>query len=606
MVRDSKRALFQKLVLDNKDTSKLWRALNCLSGKGKGSKLNDVIPQQLTAEVFNKHFLSIPSRVLNDPCNTSPTLCTDKLEKFCLDKLSNKTPFKIPHIGVHEVGKYVGQLSNKKSAGPDGISNTILKISLPYIVESLTYIFNLAIDKNVFPHALKEAKVIPLPKCKDTSDVNNYRPISLLSVLSKILEKHTHKYLSRYLEFHTLIHPLQSGFRSRHSCASALALLTNKWLDSINSFKLSGVTFLDLTKAFDLVDHSLLLQKLSFYLKDSNALLFFRSFLENRTQRVLVHGSTSNLGNLSHGVPQGSVLGPVLFCIYINDLPLHIANGAVECHMLADDTTLQTQSSSIAESNLQSALDDVSEWCKINRMVLNPGKSKSMVIATRQKHQRTSISMKLSVNNKSIDQVTEHKLLGVTIDEKLQWQPHADSLSKRLSKNLYLLSKLQTIIPQEARKLFYNGHIKPHFDYVSVVWDGLSENTFKRLNSQHRRAVKLILPDKLLTTDDKYKALSMLPLQKQFLYNKSVFMYKTIHKQMPPYLSNLFKQSPSPYLAYKQNLLLPKTRLDTCKTSISFAGALVWNSLPQKVKAHYTLASFKTSLMDYLLRCDVT
>jgi hypothetical protein len=171
---------------------------------------------------------------------------------------------------------------------------------------------------------------------------------------------------------------------------------------------------------------------------------------------------------------------------------------------------------------------------------------------------------------------------------------------------LYLLSKLQTVIPQEARRLFYNGHIKPHFDYASVVWDGLSDHIFKRINSLHRRAVRLILPEKHLKTDEKYTALRMLPLQKQFIYNKSIFVYKILNKQMPLYMYKMFKQSSVRCLAYKQNLLLPKTRLDICKTSISFAGALVWNSLPHKVKAHYTIASFKTSLFDYLFTCGVS
>jgi hypothetical protein len=609
MVRDSKRSFFQKAVLDGKDTSTLWRALNALSGKGKGSGNATPIPTQLTAEVFNDYFLSIPTRLLPSNTFTEPSdKCTDKLQQFCSEKLKNKHPFKIPHIGVHEVGRYISQLGNKKSSGPDGISNHILKLSVPYIVESLTYIFNLSIDQNIFPAPFKKAKVVPLPKNKDTLDVNNYRPISLLSVLSKILEKHAHKYLSRYLESNSLLHPLQSGFRSRHSCASALTLLTDKWLEAINKFKISGVTFLDFTKAFDLVDHTLLIQKLSVYLKNSKSLSFFRSFLENRTQEVFVHGTTSREGNVTHGVPQGSVLGPVLFCMFINDLPLHISSSVVECHMLADDTTLQTQCSSPAEAelNLQSALNDVSHWCKTNKMILNPRKSKSMLITTRQKHQRSSFSINLLIEGKSIEQVSEHKLLGLIVDEKLQWQPHTDHLSKILSKNLYLLSRLQSVIPQDARKLFFNGHIKPHFDYASIVWDGLSDNLFKRLNSLHRRAVKLINPNKQLTTDEKYTAIGMLSLQQQLLYNKSVMMYKTINKQMPLYLMDMFKTSPSPYSIYKQNLILPKARLDISKTSFSFAGASVWNSLPQHVKAHYTISSFKTSLVRHLLQCGVT
>jgi hypothetical protein len=239
-------------------------------------------------------------------------------------------------------------------------------------------------------------------------------------------------------------------------------------------------------------------------------------------------------------------------------------------------------------------------------MILNPKKSKSMLITTRQKHQRSSFSINLLIEGKSIEQVSEHKLLGLTVDDKLQWQPHTDHLSKILSKNLYLLSRLQSVIPQDARKLFFNGHIKPHFDYASIVWDGLSDNLFKRLNSLHRRAVKLINPNKQLTTDEKYTAIGMLSLQQQLLYNKSVMMYKTINKQMPLYLIDMFKTSPSPYSIYKQNLILPKARLDISKTSFSFAGASVWNSLPQHVKAHYTISSFKTSLVRHLLQCGVT
>ena len=209
----------------------------------------------------------------------------------------------------------ISKLENNKSSGPDGISNQLLKLSLPCIVESLTYIFNLCIEKNIFPSEFKMAKVIALPKIKDKLNPTDFRPISLLSVLSNLLERHIHVHLLDYLENSELLHPFQSGSRCKHSCNTALARLTHSWLTAMNKSEVTGVVFLDLKKAFDLVDHNILLTKLASYLQNSSSLPFCKSYLENRTQCVLLHGWYSSEGSVRFGVPQGSVLGPALFNI---------------------------------------------------------------------------------------------------------------------------------------------------------------------------------------------------------------------------------------------------------------------------------------------------
>ena len=214
-------------------------------------------------------------------------------------------------------------------------------MSLSYIIDSLIYVFNLCIEKNVTKYQLKNTKMIPLPKSTDKINPTNYRPISLLSVLSKLLQKHVHIYLNDYLEKRQLLHPFQSGFRHKYSCNTALARLTNSWLTAMNKSEVSVVVFLDLKKAFDLVDHDIL-KKLAIYLKNSSSLSFFKSYLHNRTQCVLLHGSYSSKESIKYGVPQGSVLGPILFSLFINDLPLHVKDISVDCDMLADDTTLHS------------------------------------------------------------------------------------------------------------------------------------------------------------------------------------------------------------------------------------------------------------------------
>ena len=323
-------------------------------------------------------------------------------------------------------------------------------------------------EQNVFPSGFQKAKVIPLAKTRDHKNLNDYRPISLLSVLSKLLERHKH--LVTYLDTRDLFHPLQSGFHRKPSCNTALARLTDSWLSAINRSDLSGDVFLDLKKAFDLVDHRILLSKPSVYLNSSNSLPFFCSYLKNRVKCVFIRGSYSSEGTVKYGVPQGLVLGPVLFCIYINDLPLHIPSHSAECHMLADDTTLHTTEKSVVQiqKTLQLCLDRISGL--VNHMLINPVKTKSMIITTRQKHQLSDLSLTLSLDGQNIENVTEHHLLGLTVDKKFRWQAHIKHICKSMSKKLFLLSQLQHIINIDAKKtLLQRSHKTSHRLYVSSV-----------------------------------------------------------------------------------------------------------------------------------------
>ena len=189
-------------------------------------------------------------------------------------------------------------------------------LSLPYNVQHVAYVYNLCINHNPFSSDLKTAKVIPLPKAKDLTDINNYRPISVLSSISKPLEKHVHKHLLKYLDRFNLIHTHQSGFRPQHSCQSALTCLVDRLLSSINDSKLNGVVFLDLKKAFDLIDHQILLKKVKTYQLSDNAIHVFESYISQRKQKVFVAGHYSPEGPVKVGVPQGSVLGPLLQYLY--------------------------------------------------------------------------------------------------------------------------------------------------------------------------------------------------------------------------------------------------------------------------------------------------
>jgi hypothetical protein len=284
-------------------------------------------------------------------------------------------------------------------------------------------------------------------------------------------------------------------------------------------------------------------------------------------------------------------------------MPLNITSKDVECHMLADDTTLHTTSANLQEiqQTLQTGLNHVSTWCRENRMLINPLKTKAMVITTRQKHQHTDLTLNLEVNNNKIEQVKEHKLLGITVDDRLQWQAHTEKVCKTVSRNLFLLSKLQLIVDQDCRKLFYNAYIKPHIDYGSTMWDGCAEVHMKKLNSLQRRAAKLILPDPSLSTDEKLEHIDIFSLKEQHLYNKGAFMFKVFNGDVPEYILDLYSRSQSRYPNSRNDLILPRPRIDLFKNSISFSGSFLWNSLPTNITSSTSISHYKKALRRHVL-----
>lgn len=602
LIVKAKKSLFDRMINDGNDISAMWRALNtCTRGHQKTSP---PLPPNLNADSFNNHFLSIPKLLL--PANSDSTTYTtpDTLIDFCKERTAGTQPFSIPFLSVHEVGKSIAKMASKKSSGPDEICPKILKMSLPYIVDSLTFVYNLCIQHNTFPAVLKDAKVIPLPKSKTADNISNFRPISLLSVLSKPLEKHVQKTLLQYVNERNLLYDLQSGFRPKHSCHTALTRLVDTWLISINEAgaPITGAVFLDFSKAFDLVDHNILLEKLKLYLRNDKTIAFFKSYLSHRTQRVYLQGTYSSRGIITHGVPQGSILGPILFCLFINDLPLQIRDKGVMCEMFADDATIHTPDTNVnvISTRLQQGLHDISQWCTTNSMVLNPSKTECMAIATRQKHQNGPLSLNLSINGNAVTQVDDHRLLGLNVDCKLEWKTHVENVCKKVSQNLFMLAKLKPLTDPATRKIFFNAHVKSHLDYVSTVWDGSSENVLKGLNSLYRRGAKLILTNPDISTDNKLKELDLLPLNNHFLFNKGVFMYKLLRQPGPSYLKSLFTANTVKRCRVSRALSAPYPRLDIFKTSLSYSGAQLWNSLPPPVRDVGSLSSFKTRLYKHL------
>ena len=259
LVQKAKNAYFSQLVKDNRDTSSIWKAIN--STTRKNSKTCDISASNIPPDSFNDHFLSVSTKLLHSLKESSghdSYICPSSLIDFCKEKRGPSRAFDIPLLTVYEVEKLITGLTSKQSIGPDNIPTYLLKLAIPYVVDSLTYIYNLCIKKKKkIPKIFKTVKVIPLPKNTDRTDPNSFRPISLLSVLSKPLERHVHHHLSTFMEKCNLFHILQSGFRSKHSFHTALSAMCDMWLSAVDHSETVGAVLLDFRKAFDLVDHTI-------------------------------------------------------------------------------------------------------------------------------------------------------------------------------------------------------------------------------------------------------------------------------------------------------------------------------------------------------------
>ena len=309
----------------------------------------------------------------------------------------------------------------------------------------------------------------------------------------------------------------------------------------------------------------------------------------------------SDFKTVLFGVPQGSVLGPLLFSIYINDLPLHIPSA--QCDMLADDTTIHTSGQDVPAitSVLQSCLSDVVEWTHLNHMSLNPSKTKYMIITTRQKRQLLhSPSAHLSVGNQQITEVNDHKVLGVTIDNNLTWGPHIRDLCKTTAKKVYQSAKIKHFLNFYARKTFFQAHIQSGIDYASTLWDLASDSLQKPLKSLHRRAIKTVFLKRTSLTDKDYKAAQILPLSSRLMSNKASFVHKIVSGRAPMYLSTklLINQS-SRNSSRKLNVPVP--RIDLFKSSLVYSGPALWNSLPSELRLPVSPSVFKKHLTLHVL-----
>ena len=328
----------------------------------------------------------------------------------------DKTKFIFKTIELKDIRDAFAKVKTTKSFGVDNISSYFLKLALPCIEISLAFLFNTSIETSQFPDSWKVARITPIFKEGDKTEKSNYRPISVLPVISKLFEKLVFNQLYHYMKENSLFTSDQSGFLRLHSTLTCLLKMSDDWYNGLDLSKLVGLVFIDLKKAFDTVDHDILCKKLELYGVQQRELSWFRSYLSNRKQFCRVNGVDSNVAEIDVGVPQGSCLGPLLFLIYINDLPQAVQDSSVT--MYADDTSLCHQSHDLTQLNeaINSDLKKLETWLNGNKLSLNVAKTHSMLISTKQKGSSLTSrneALELKIRENELEVVQKTKYLGV-------------------------------------------------------------------------------------------------------------------------------------------------------------------------------------------------
>ncbi|MCG8113419.1 MAG: reverse transcriptase domain-containing protein [Candidatus Thiodiazotropha taylori] len=612
LIRKSKKSRYEALLEENTNPNCIWKLFKevgaskkCKTKSNVQIKINDVLSEnsEEVSNAFNNFFVQVADSI-KEPILPSKH---EKLQAFCRSKNPNNVNFNIPCLELNKVEKTLKSLDITKATGTDNIGPRLLKIAASEIAESITFICNCSIQNSLFPDRWKDAKVSPLHKNGPCDDVNNYRPISVLPVLSKILEKHVHLSLMSYLNEHDFLHPTQSGFRSAHSCETALVNMIDRWLQCLDNGQLVGVVLVDFKKAFDLVDHNILLQKLKLYNLSEKALNWFSSYLMSRTQRVSINNVLSEHRSILHGVPQGSILGPLLFLMFINDLPLY-TNG-VSTDMYADDTTLFDISTSkeAVQTNLQKALLNLDVWCRHNGMVINSSKTKVMLITTSQKRSKLdNDTLQLKYKDVTLHMVSYDKILGVYVDNNLTWSYHINFVTKKVSSYLWLLSRIKEYLTIENRVKFYKSYIQPHLDFCNIIWGNTSQGNLLKIYRLQKRACRIILNYEIEDMVSSLNTIKILTIYERIFLRKAKFMFKVFIQEAPLYIRNMFEPTVLNNDARvlrsssNNNFVIPKPNKELFKFSMSYSGTLIWNILPEYIKMSNNVLTFHNRCIKWM------
>ena len=498
-----------------------------------------------------------------------------------------------------ELMNITSSLKNSTS-GYDGINAHVLKSVINEIIEYLIYLINLSLSQGVFPDRLKTAVVTPVYKKGKKDIISNYRPVSVLNVISKLYERVVYNRTVSFVEKHSILYKNQYGFRSKHSTDLAVTYVTDNILKALDNKQYVIGVFMDLAKAFDTINHKILLQKLHHYGMRGNVFKWFESYLSHRIQYVKYNGILSKIAVIKYGVPQGSILGPLLFILYLNDL--YKASKLTELVLFADDSNLFIKGHNLEETiiNLNTELSKISEWFRANELSLNLNKTHYMIFSNKNVKRHSNVKIDQTI----LDKVESTTFLGVDIDSKLSWKSHIYKINNKLSKSIAILYRMKNLMTREWKMKLYNTFVLPHLNYCNIVWATASKTNLKSLNVAQKRALKIALDLPMRTPSVKvFKESGALSISNINKVQSSIFMFKYKFNMLPTSFKNRYHLQSDTHkhnTRFSTKYFITRPRTEKFKMSMYYRGPNIWNRLSEDIVNNTDICTFKNMLKRYI------
>ena len=537
-IKEAKQRYFDQIFIAYKnDMKKTWKTINeTLNRNKKNSNVASIIyhngnvlsnAKDIT-NAFNVYFANIGKNLASE-IEQNITDNADYTQYVSTPLTETKLQFKC--ITDNDTQRAIDKLENKSSSGHDGISNKLLKLLKIELSKSLTLIINQMITTGIFPDSFKISKITPLFKKGDVSMLSNYRPISLLPTISKIFERILYNQLYDYFNSNNLLAEEQYGFRTNHSTEYAAVKLVDNVSKEMELGNTPTALYIDLSKAFDTLSFDILLYKLNYYGIKDNAFKLLKNYLTNRRQYEVYNSQNSETLDISTGVPQGSILGPLFFSMCINDL-ITVSN-KLKFIMYADDTTIYFNLEDFdpynLERDLNNELEKITLWLKMNKLSLNVQKTKLVIFHRRQKQIN---ELNISINGTDIERIESFNFLGLHIHESLSWRTHTDVVRNKISKVVGILYRLNNIFPKYILQTLYNSLIMSYINYGLLLW-GVESH---RIEPLQKKAIRLITNSNYSAhTTPLFIELGLLKVQDMFKLKLLKFYYKLSYDLLPSY-----------------------------------------------------------------------